>query len=61
MPNGVHYCSATALYRIWIGGSVVANSKDPSTAHAIYATLLHRDRVREFRASEQWMVAAYGD
>jgi hypothetical protein len=61
MSNGVHYCSETARYRIWMRGSVVADAPDPATAHAIYATLLHRDRVREFRGSEQWMVAAYGD
>jgi hypothetical protein len=61
MSNGVHYCSATALYEVWIDGSAVAHSCDRALANAIYAALLRRDRVNAFRPTEQWMVAAYGD
>lgn len=61
MPNGVHYCSATAVYKVWIGGSVVAGSADRSLANHIYIQQLRRERLKDFPATEQWMVAAYGD
>jgi hypothetical protein len=61
MPNGVHYCSATALYEVWIDGSVVAGSPDQALADDIYLAQRQRERLNAFPAAEQWMVAAYGD
>jgi hypothetical protein len=61
MSNGVHYSSTTALYEVWIDGSAVAHSCDRAIATAIYVALLRRDQVNGFRATEQWMVAAYGE
>jgi hypothetical protein len=61
MLNGVHYCAATALYNVWIDGSVVAGTNDPAVANDIYVAQLRRKRLKDFRATEQWMVAAYGD
>jgi hypothetical protein len=61
MPNGVHYCSTTALYTVWIDGSVIARSSDQSVATDIFVAWRRRSRLKDFAASEQWMVAAYGD
>jgi hypothetical protein len=61
MPNGVHYCSATALYKVWIDGSVIAGSHDLSVANGIYIARLRRSKLKDFPAGDQWMVAAYGD
>ena len=61
MSNSVHYSSTTASYEVWIDGSPVAHSCDRDLANAIYVALLQRNRVNGFRATEQWMVTAYGD
>jgi hypothetical protein len=61
MTNGVHYCPTTSLYQVWIDGRVVAGSNEAGEANDIYIARLRRNRLREFRATEQWMVAAYGD
>jgi hypothetical protein len=61
MPNGVHYCPTAALYQVWIDGSVVAASSSQALANDIYVAQRRRERLKDFPAADQWMVAAYGD
>ena len=61
MSNGVHYCSETATYNVWVSGAVIAGSADQALANLIYITHVQRERLKPFPASVQWMVAGYGD
>jgi hypothetical protein len=61
LPNGVHYCPTDALYQVWIDGSVVAASISQSLANDIYVAQRRRERLKDFPAADQWMVATYGD
>ena len=61
MQEGVHYCTITRLFKVWIDGFVVAASNDSYEASTIYRSRLQRKRLVGFLPNDRWMVDAYGD
>lgn len=61
MPDGVHYCDLTGMFKVWIHGFIVAVSNESAEAHSVYRRRRERERINAFRPTEQWMVVAYGE